>query len=198
MTLENIVEVLKLIDDKITPIEIVINLNGYYKDILNKTEHLFEVETITTIEGQAEFLLENGSDTFQDQFMKFHSIVARGNRLAHVTNSIQGDDVFDETHNSILFGTYYNGKIKPFPVGTVVQIMYYSYPEKVTLETKELPLQAVHSLLLWRFKAQLFSEQRQWDRTGYYNRLYEKSLHEYRRMILSSGDKKRININTQI
>ena len=184
--------------ETISPGEMAINLTAYYKDICNYAEPILSVGSWTADGETIDLGFNDFSGHTEDTFMKLYSVHINEVAIRPRSQATDFDLVYEETISGLRVGILRNGKLKPLSSGKVVEIVFYSYPEPVSVESEILPLPQVHNMLLWRLKADVFAEKRQWDRSGYYNRRYEKSLYEYRKMINSQGAKKIIHTNDRI
>lgn len=199
MIFRDILEVVRRKDSEKPAAEIAIEINGYYKDICNFVEPLFASKTITTDGQKKEFVLSDFGPDVERDFMKLRNVFIGDNPVRPRENAIHRDTCYQELMNGVLVGTKnHDGEILPLPDGKELSIVYYSYPPPVTVETAELPLVWAQPMILWRVKADIHAEMREWDRAGYYNRRYERSLYEYRKMYNSSGPKKIIHPNSRI
>lgn len=198
MKLRDIVEVIRRIDTQISVPEICMNMNSYYKDICNYAEPLVGYASIvtdgtTTLYKATDFLVAEDTPVKADNFMKFRRVSLTDQVIKRGNEATIGDNVWQQlTIDTLACGYLDQEGPKAFPAGYEINIEFYAYPDAITVETDEMPLPLLNHLILWRLKADIFSEQRQWDRTGYFNRRYERGLLEFRKMIRSSGT---LNVN---
>lgn len=196
MKVADYIEIYRSLDPKV-PIGLILEtLNGYYKDICNSVEPSFD-SVIYTADGEQTFFAYTAMPgNAYDRFMKPRDVKVPGIHVKMISNSIPGDIVVDYSANGFHLGqSHHNGLI---PIAGPVYLEYYAYPAAVTESATDLPFPWADPMILWRTKADHYAERRHWDRAGYYNRRYEKSLLEYRRMYRSSGPQIIINTDTTI
>lgn len=202
MTFQDILAIVRRDDPEVPAGEVALRINSYMKDICHNVEPVFAVASFTLVADKTDFELADfvGSvPTIATDFMKLRSVWADSKVLPQRDESIPYDRCYDETLGGFQAGILQETNFfSTFPVGTLVEMVYYSYPQPVTVASTTLPLPWSHPMLLWRVKADMYAEKRQWDRAGYYNKRYERSLVEFRRMFLSSGPKKIVHPNMEI
>jgi len=198
MTFNELMEIVRKHDDEMPAGEVAVNINAYMKDICNYVEPIFATAEITTDGEKYSFSLADFGSDIPKMFMKLRDVFVNGEPARPLGSSIYDDIVYDETLGGVNVGISTGDDIKPMQEGNKIEIVYYSYADPVTVETEELPLSWSHPMLLWRTKADMYADKREWDRAGYYNRRYDRSLIEFRRMFQSSGPQKIINTNTRI
>ena len=198
MKLYELIEILEK-DKKVIPGEVAVNINTYYRDIFNAVPSLVKTVEVTVSAEKASFsLADMGIDPMiyqrgincwlKDQVITVHPI----------KKACFNDYVFAFETN-IIFGIYKeNGMVVAAPAGTIFIHEYYAYPAVVTVDTVDLPVPDANQLILYRAKADMYAEAREWDRAGYYSKKYEQSLVFYRRQKFSSTYQHSFNTDTRI
>lgn len=198
MTFPQILEIVRKFDKELSGGEVALNINMYMMDICNEVEPLFAMDTITSDGEKSSFTLLDFNQDIESIFMKLRNVFVNDEPIRPFDSSVYDDFVYEETNGGVTVGVNNGNDIRPLNQGNEIIISYYSYSEPVTVETEKLPLSWSHPMLLWRVKADMYADKREWDRAGYYNRRYERSLTQFRRMFQSSGPQKIINTNTRI
>lgn len=198
MTFSDVLEIARSLNPDVPAGEIALTLNMYIQDICNEIEPFIGELDIVADGDVTEYVFSELGDTFLSAYMKPHEIVIPGKRVLKLINGINGDIVYQINETGFVIGYLLNDQITPLESGTNIIFEYYCYPSKVTINTGELPMKQAQSILLWRLKADLYAEKREWDRGGYFMRKAERALTLYRRMVQSQGISKIINTNTRI
>lgn len=198
MTFQAMLELVRKEEPDYPAGELAVMLTAYFKDICNEVESMSAVIELVADGSKTEFLFADMADPFNQRYMKPRDIEVPGQIIHPLRDGIDGDIVYEITADGLIIGFRDVDMIRPLLNQTKILFEYFSYPPDVTIATTELPLPSIHSALLWKIKADLFAEKREWDRAGYYNRRAERSLVQYRRMVQGSGIRKIINTNTRI
>lgn len=198
MTFSQVMEIIRRDSPDKTPVEVAMDLNGYYQDICNTVEPSTQVIEITSDGETTSFVHSEIDASIPAIFMKSKEVRIKDLIVRDNNHAIIGDVVVEWMDDGFILGKWTSGGIAPLNAGLQIEYEFYNYPPPITLQTTVLPFPWSHGMILWRIKADQYAERRHWDRAGYYNRRYENSLRQFKLMYKSSGPQRTINTNTRI